>query len=178
MDSQARLVGQDDALRTARALLADLAAGSGSFLLITGEPGSGKSALLAQVAREASRSGARVLRATCWDGAGTPPYWPWTQVLRDAERALPLGELGCAAQLLSTQRPTPPGSAAESADAQFRLFDDMTMTLRRMAASGPLVVLLDDLQWADGPSLRLLAFLRNPAELGARAAHRRVPRRR
>lgn len=165
MNSRDRLVGRDDAFRATQTLLRGLAAGNGELLLITGEAGSGKSAMLVEVSRQAIGSHARVLRGACWDGVGTPPYWPWTQVLRGAEPSLPVGALGSAARLLSGQPTKPPGSAAESTDAQFRLFDDVASALRRLAESGPLVVLLDDLQWADVSSLRLLEFVR--AQLSA-----------
>ena len=82
MNPHGRLVGRDAALGIAGAALADALAGTGAVLLVTGEPGIGKSALLAEVSRDATSRGARVLRGVGWNGAGTPPYWLWTQVLR------------------------------------------------------------------------------------------------
>ena len=60
----------------AGAALDDALTGSGQLLLVTGEPGIGKSALLAEVAGRAANRGARILRGQCWEGGGTPPYWP------------------------------------------------------------------------------------------------------
>ena len=50
-------------------------------------------------------------------------------------------------------------SAAAAADAQFRLFEAVSRCLGLLAADGPVLVVLDDLHWADEPSLRLLRFL-------------------
>lgn len=164
------LVGRGPVLATARAALDEAMAGAGQLLLISGEPGIGKSALLAALAEEAATRGARVLRGNCWDGGGTPAYWPWTQVLREAERhGL---ELGPAARLLATSAPRAPGSA-ESADApdpleaRFQLLDAVGAVLARLAAEAPLVVTMDDLQWADEPSLQLLDFVAH--RIGAEA---------
>src|SRR5689334_22309734 len=100
----ATLVGRGPVLATARAALEESLAGAGQLLLISGEPGIGKSALLGQLAADAAARGARVLHGTCWDG-GAPAYWPWTQVLRAAVALAPddLGPagLGAAARLLT-----------------------------------------------------------------------------
>jgi predicted ATPase len=72
------LVGRGPALAAARAALDDVFAGAGQVLLVAGEPGIGKTALLAAIAREAADRGARVLRGVCWAGAA-PPWWPWTR---------------------------------------------------------------------------------------------------
>lgn len=138
-----QLVGRDAALGIVGAAMADALSGTGQLLLVAGEPGIGKSALVAEQARRASAAGITVLRGSCWEGAGAPPYWLWTQVLRG------LGSAGI---------PTSDaGTAAEAADARFRLFEAVGATL---AAAAPLVVVLEDLQWADEPSLELLDFLR------------------
>src|SRR5262249_48362302 len=93
-----------------------------------------------------------------WEGDGAPPYWPWSQVLRAT--GLPTAELGEAAWLL---QPAPaaaePMSAAAAADAQFRLFEAVSRCLSELAARRPVLVILDALRWAAGPSLRLLGFL-------------------
>jgi tetratricopeptide (TPR) repeat protein len=157
VDRDGRLVGRDSALGTAGAALDDALAGAGQLLLITGEPGIGKSALLTEVARRAARRGAHVLRGSCWDGAGAPPYWPWTQVLRGIDPGSV--EFGEANRLLSREAAANAASAHEAADARFRLFDGVASLLARQAGTVPLVVLLDDLQWADGPSLQLLEFI-------------------
>ena len=60
-----RLVGREAALAMAGAALDDALMGSGQLLLVTGEPGIGKSALLAEVARRAADRGARILRGQC-----------------------------------------------------------------------------------------------------------------
>jgi predicted ATPase len=59
------LVGRGPALAAARAVLDDVFAGAGQVLLVAGEPGIGKTALLAAIAREAADRGARVLRGVC-----------------------------------------------------------------------------------------------------------------
>ncbi|MGD9530430.1 MAG: AAA family ATPase, partial [Pseudonocardia sp.] len=135
-------------------------AGSGRLLLLAGEAGIGKTALLHELARAVPV--ARVLWGTCWAGGGAPAYWPWTQVLRGlGDPDDPDGPDGTAARLLGSgpAGPEAAGTGAEAADARFRLFDAVA---RRLLASGepePLVVVLDDLQWADEPSLRLLEFV-------------------
>jgi tetratricopeptide (TPR) repeat protein len=153
------LIGRDPMLGVLEAALEDARGGHGQLMLVTGEPGIGKSALITAAAASATRQGARVLWAQCWDGPGAPPYWPWTQVLRAGLQAGEPVELGEAGRLdvefgMNVSR----SSGAEPEGARFRLFDAVARVLARLAAVTPLVVVLDDLQWADEASLRLLDF--------------------
>ena len=58
-------------------------AGNGSLVLLTGEPGIGKSSLGREAVARASVEGMRVLSGRCWEGGGAAPYWPWIQIFRD-----------------------------------------------------------------------------------------------
>ena len=142
-----RLVGRDAALAVTGVALADALAGAGGLLLVTGEPGIGKSALLAEQVRRAAAAGVRVLRGAGWGGAGAPPYWLWTQVLR----GLDAQEVPEPARMLERL-----GGGATGPDDRFRLFDAVRAAL---VASAPLLVVLDDLHGADAESVRLLEFL-------------------
>ena len=152
-----RLIGREPALAAASSVLGDALSGSGQFLMISGEAGIGKTALLAALTRQAGPI-PLTLRGFCWEGDGAPPYWPWSQVLRAS--GLPMAELGEAGWLV---RPASGSaelmSAAAAADAQFRLFEAVSRSLSRLAADRPVLLVLDDLHWADEPSLRLLGFL-------------------
>ena len=152
-----RLIGRESALAAASSVLDDARRGAGQFLMISGEAGIGKTAMLAALV---SRAGPAplVLRGFCWEGDGAPPYWPWSQVLQAS--GLPMAGLGEAGWLLQpASDPAEPMSAVAAGDAQFRLFEAVARCLRRLAASRPVLVVLDDLHWADEPSLRLLGFL-------------------
>jgi predicted ATPase len=71
-----------------------------------------------------------------------------------------MAEIGEAAWLLQpASGPAESMSAAAAADAQFRLFEAVSRCLGGLAADRPVLVVLDDLHWADEPSLRLLGFL-------------------
>src|SRR4051794_22593198 len=124
----ASLVGRGPVLATARAALDECLAGSGQLLLISGEPGIGKSAVLTELAGEAAARGARVLRGSCWEG-GAPAFWPWVQVLRAADLSESLG---------------PADDGAHPVEARLQLLDGVTESLSRIAAASPLVIALDD----------------------------------
>src|ERR687890_2136539 len=123
MNPHGRLVGRNAALGIAGAALADALAGTGAVLLVTGEPGIGKSALLAEVSRDATSRGARVLRGVGWNGAGAPPYWLWTQVLRGIGTGPEPVALGEAGRLVAGPHPVEAESARGAAEAQFPVFD-------------------------------------------------------
>jgi tetratricopeptide (TPR) repeat protein len=171
MSAAGRLIGRETVLAAAGSVLAEALTGTGQFLMISGEAGIGKTAILDEVIRRAGPV-PLVLRGFCWQGNGAPPYWPWSQVLWAAGR--PPAELGEAAWLVrsaagpaasvsaaAASRNTAAASmnAAAAADAQFRLFEAVSACLTGLAAGRPVLIVLDDLHWADEPSLRLLGFL-------------------
>ena len=158
------------------ALTADLDAavgGHGGVVLVAGEPGIGKTRLAEELAARAIVRGAVVLWGRCWEGAGAPAFWPWVQVIRgyvqvQAEDLASLRhDLGAGAadiaQLVPAVHdripdlPAPPPLEPEA--ARFRLFDSLAGFLRTAAARRPLLLVLDDLHWADIPSLALLRFM-------------------
>ncbi|MEU4527833.1 AAA family ATPase [Micromonospora ureilytica] len=148
----------------------------GGLVLVTGEPGIGKTTLVTSAAREARQRGALVLGAACWDSDSAPGYWPWVQVLRglrrsaddwavarqSAEPALTalLGQSGTggeqAGRLVSWAGVDPGPDAADQ--EAFALYDAVTAALVAVSQRRPVVVVLDDLHWADPASLRLLSF--------------------
>ncbi len=125
-------------------------AGRGGLVLIGGEAGIGKTALAEAACREAAARGALVLVGRCYDLTETPPYGPWTELF---DGCPPLRELS---PLLGGA--LPPG-AAGAGEGQAALFRRVRDALAGVAARRPLVLLLDDLHWADGASLDLLRFL-------------------
>ena len=155
-----RLIGRESALAAASSVLDDARRGAGQFLMISGEAGIGKTAMLAVLVSQAGPA-PLVLRGFCWEGDGAPPYWPWSQVLQAS--GLPMADLGEAGWLLQpASGPAEPMGAVAAGDAQFRLFEAAARCLARLAAGSgfrPVLVVLDDLHWADEPSLRLLGFL-------------------
>src|SRR3954452_13503671 len=166
------LLGRGRELSELMAAFDEARAGRGGLVLLTGDPGIGKTRLARTLGEEAREAGALVALARGWDGGGAPSYWPWLQVLRAlaAERTDDrlAADLGAGARWVAQIAPEirerlglPDGgeAAAESDQARFALFDAVAIFLRRVAADAPVVVLLDDLHTADLPSLLLLAFL-------------------
>src|SRR4051812_28205282 len=77
MTSPRPFVGRARELEELRASLDDAAAGRGRLVLVTGEPGIGKTRLLQELAGAAAERGWEVLTGRCWEGGGAPAYWPW-----------------------------------------------------------------------------------------------------
>ena len=170
-DLAGALVGRDRELREGLALIEDAAAGEGGLVLISGEPGIGKSRLADELAGRARARGFEVAWGRCWEAGGAPAYWPWVQSLRALLRGADiddlraqLGDAGAAIeQLLPELRLATQDTSAHLAldpeAARFRLFDSATALLLRFARTQPVMVVLDDLQVADTPSLLLLRFV-------------------
>jgi DNA-binding CsgD family transcriptional regulator len=155
-----------------RAALEQALARRGRGVMIAGEPGIGKTRTAQEFSEHATRQGASVLWGRCHEQAGAPPYWPWVQIIRSLLQSrapgAPLGDLGPGAadiaDLAPEMRDHLPGSGSgarlkDTAEARFRMFDAIRRLLAGACEHQPLVLVLDDLHWADAPSLRLLEFL-------------------
>ena len=151
-------IGRDDVVAQLQRSVDDAVAGRGQVLLLAGEAGIGKTTMLAEAARYAESRGARVGWGWGWPGEGAPGYWLWTQVTR---------ALGLDALPATGPAPAAADEAPES--ARFQLFDEVSSLLLAESRIQPLVVLLDDLQWADEPSLLLLDFLARRLPAGSAA---------
>jgi predicted ATPase len=161
-------VGRDNVLGQLRRVVDQAMAGRGDLLLLAGEAGIGKTTLLSELSHYAQSRGARVAWGWGWPGEGAPGYWPWVQVLRS---------LGLDTPLSAAVGSPPVGGSpvvgntvdAAPASARFQLFDEVTSALLAESRIQPLLVLLDDLQWADQPSQLLLDFLARRLPAGAAA---------
>jgi predicted ATPase len=139
-------VGRARELHELRASLDQAQEGLGLLVLLSGEPGIGKTRLMQEAAREAGERGWRVAAGRCWEEGGAPAYWPWIQAVRS---------LGGEVERFAAAA----GGSADPETVRFRLFDAAGQFLIEAAHERPLMVVLDDLHAADAPSLVLLRFV-------------------
>ncbi len=150
MTMSSRLIGREPALAAATVALDEALAGSGRLLLVTGEPGIGKTALVREIGAIARGRGARVVWTSCPPGGGAPAYWPWAQVVR----ALEDGD--CSRHAAAMLVGSGPATSPDDATARFELHQAVINALEELAGTTGAVIVLDDLHWADQPSLELL----------------------
>src|SRR5262245_26892318 len=151
--------------------IAEARQGKGRVVLVGGEPGIGKTRLVEEAV--AGIASGRVLWGRCQEIQGAPAFWPWIQALRAYVSATPPGrlraELGDVGPELARLVPgirigwpdvgTVGAETLDPETARFRPFDAVTMFLRAIAASDMVMIVLEDLHWADNESLLLLAFV-------------------
>ncbi|HSJ73002.1 MAG TPA: AAA family ATPase, partial [Miltoncostaeaceae bacterium] len=168
----AAFVGRGDEMARLDAALDAAFRGAGGLVMLSGDPGIGKSRTAAELAARAEARGALVLVGRCYEREGAPPYWPWVQILRglaregDPESVRRWMGPG-AAEIASlvpevAERLGPVAAAAPVSDpeqARFRLLDAVACALAAASEDRPLLLVLEDLHAADPGSLRLLELV-------------------
>ena len=161
-------VGRTAELERLREAFDEAFAGRGKLTMLVGEPGIGKTRTTQELETYARMRGATVVWGRARESAGAPPYWPWVQAgrafsasldeqtLRGLLRPDSLDLLRLFPELLTVAPDLPEPDTAADEGAQFRLFDSVTSFFARASERGPLVIMLDDLQWADKSSLLML----------------------
>lgn len=141
---RAALFGRDQELRALQQWLRDATAGHGRLVLCAGEAGIGKTRLAQELAGSVPVGGL-VAWGRCVDTEGAPPFWPWRHVLRALSADdVPIGDV-------------------QSPQDRFRAVDAMAGAVLAQAQDRPLLVVLDDIHWADETSLLVLRQLADRA---------------
>ena len=172
MGSGSSFVGRAAELALLAAQAAAASRGEGRVVLIGGEPGIGKTRLAGEAAARAAAAGMRCVRSRAVPDEGCPPYWMFGQVVRElAVDYEPNGPQRADLEVLApTAGPgaSPPDAPSEAppetlsdalAGRRFAVFESVRGYLTGAAAAAGLVLMFDDVHWADAPSLRLLRHL-------------------
>ncbi|MDF2757615.1 MAG: transcriptional regulator, LuxR family, partial [Thermomicrobiales bacterium] len=140
------LVGREREQVFLREELAAALSGHGRLILLGGEAGIGKTTLARDLARDAAARGGCVLTGHCYDLTNTPPYGPWLDLV--------------ATYAPDPTLPSPPvafaGGILERVTDQAALFTDVRRFFAELSSTRSILVLLEDLHWADPASLELL----------------------
>jgi class 3 adenylate cyclase len=163
------LVGREDELSTLEDALLAACRGEGSVVVLAGDAGMGKSRLCTELADRAERIGATVLEGSCSEADIALPYLPFLEAignyLSTSESAKLRERLGVHAQELSKVFPqladttSQPANEAETPDARLRLFEAILALLGLAAEQRGLLLIVEDLHWADASTRELLDYI-------------------
>jgi DNA-binding NarL/FixJ family response regulator len=162
------LVGRRDELDVLVAAAERAATGEPAIVLVGGEAGVGKTRLVEEAATRASGSGARVVTGACVELGGEGlPFAPLVDILRALVRSMPPDELDAVlgparrelARLLPELDPQAPLASGADGSQASRLFELVLGVLGRLAGERPLMLVVEDLHWADRSTVDLVAFL-------------------
>jgi predicted ATPase len=165
-------VGRHREMDLLRAALEETLSGHGRMVTLVGEPGIGKTRTAQELATYAGLRRCQVLWGRCYEGGGAPPYWPWVQAIRqyvqEKEPEQIRKEMGSSASVVAEivqdvkeKIPGlhPPPQLENPESSRFRLFDSIASFLKNASRSQSIMMVLDDLHWADKPTLLLLEFV-------------------
>lgn len=144
------LTGRTDDLAQLRSLLAAARHGRGASVVISGGPGIGKTRLVTEFMQEATADGVTVLVGSCHGADVSPPYWPWIPVVRGISGRWP--------DFVLDDTLTPRGTSGDAVAITLRTYDALTRLIAAAADRSPLLIVLEDVHWADELSLRALAY--------------------
>ena len=165
---------RESELRTLERIVEDAAAGRGQIVAFSGEPGVGKTRLADEGIHKAVGRGFRTLRGRGYQDEQPVPYSFWLQVVRGFLREAPAPLLykvctGCGPELVRLAPEVgerlgqaPPAPTGDAGADQLRFFEGVVQFFLNISREAPLLILLDDVQWADPGSLRLLNHLAEP----------------
>jgi len=174
---QTPFVGRHEEMARLRGGLERARAGRGAFVMLVGEPGIGKTRTLEEFAAHARVQGARVLWGRCYEGEGAPPFGPFAETVSEYAKAHPPEELekdlgpygpplSVLAPVLRSRLPDLPVPVPLQPDEErWRLLDALTQFLLTASQRAPIVLVLDDLHWADAGTV---AMLRHVARFASR----------
>ncbi|KPK08140.1 MAG: hypothetical protein AMJ56_12105 [Anaerolineae bacterium SG8_19] len=169
--ARGRLVGREEELAEATQLWLRALSGQAGLLLISGEPGIGKTRLAQAIIAQARIGGATVLSGGCYEFEATTPYLPLAEALRDWVHGrdgqtlrLELGSTApelarLAPEIEAKLGPLPPSTPLSPEEQRVRLFDNIAQFLDNLSGEQGLLLFLDDLHWADQGTLTLLSYL-------------------
>ncbi|HKV88191.1 MAG TPA: AAA family ATPase [Candidatus Dormibacteraeota bacterium] len=159
------LVGRDAELSTVEDALLSALRGDGGVVMVGGEAGMGKTRLVRALAARANTLGCVVVSGACSEAELALPYLPFLEAignyLAKADLAPLRARLGPAAEELAQLFPQmgrPASAAGDAGQAKLRLFESMLLLLRDAAGSRALMLILEDLQWADPATRELLDY--------------------
>ncbi len=178
--ARGRFVGRKEELAELRSLWDRVLAGEGQTLLVSGEPGVGKSRLLREFTTHVEVGGGKVFTGACYEDGGAP-YAPFAQIVRQALEAQEIGEngtepalpefvladlLSLAPELEPYYPDIPANPSLEPEAQQQRLFENVIAFFDILSREAPLLVVIEDAHWGDSSSLSLVRHL-------ARRLHRK-----
>ena len=166
------VVGRDEELRSFDQVLGDVAQGRPAAIQLVGEPGIGKTRLLAQLAARANERGHVVLSGCAAEFERDLPFWVFVDALDEYVQGLDPRLLGALDEAVRTELASvlpslsaPGDGTAAPHDERYRAHRAIRQLLEHLATFKPLVLVLDDLHWADPASAELLgALLRRPPD--------------
>ena len=166
-----RLIGRDAEQTQLRQRWSEAQQARAQLVLVSGEPGVGKTRLATELVEFARQGGATVLRGGCYEFEATTPYLPFVEAFRewthwqsvDTLRVVVNGtpQIVKLAPEIETRvgASLQPAVALSSVEERLRLFDNAARFLQSLAADNGLLVFIDDLHWADQGTLSLLHYL-------------------
>lgn len=159
------LVGRESEISLLEDALLSALRGDGGVVIVGGEAGMGKTRLVTDLAAQARRLGCVVVSGACSEAELSLPYLPFLEAIGNHLETVDLEQtrarLGQAADELAQLFPQmgrPSAVGGDAAQAKMRLFESMLLLLRDAARSRALLLVLEDLQWADPATRELLDY--------------------